>query len=107
MRAVVTGRFGGLVAYQSLFWLLVVLAGGILLLGLLAPRYWQRRRLEHEIARLSARRAALAAENDRLRLTMDALAAGRPEVWRLYIRQRLRYTGAGYRLWLDHTRLEA
>ena len=86
---------------QSLFWLLVVLTGGILLVGALLPRQVKIMHLEHNIERLEHRKVQLEQENHRLRLTLKALAAGRPDVWRIYIRQRLHYVKKGYRLFLE------
>lgn len=81
---------------QTVFWVLVVVLGGIMLFGLVAPRAWRMYSLEREIEILKKQKRELQAENHRLRLTLAALREGRPEVWRLYVRQRLRFVEPGY-----------
>ena len=81
---------------QTVFWLLVVLVGGIMLFGLVAPRTWKLYSLRREISALDGRKQVLEAKTRRLRLTLQALKKGRPEVWRLYVRERLRFVEKGY-----------
>ena len=81
---------------QTVFWLLVVLVGGIMLFGLVAPRTWELYSLRREISVLKGRRQSLEMKNRRLRLTLEALKKGRPEVWELYVRERLRFVERGY-----------
>ena len=81
---------------QTIFWLLVVVVGGIMLFWLVAPRTWRLYSLRRQITTLEAQKEAIEAENRRLRLTIQALEQGRPEVWRLYVRKRLRFVEKGY-----------
>lgn len=81
---------------QRVFWLLMILVGGILLVGFVAPRYWRLCSLRSEVERLEGRRRRVEEENERVKMTLDALDAGRPEVWRLYVRDRLHYVEKGF-----------